>query len=78
MLTRIFKYKGIGKGQIKGARILDTGNSIFYEDFSWFYGRWHGTLWKNQKTFYAADQVTKTDLDATRLSQSMTRANLLD
>jgi len=62
-----------------GLVALDTHNDGFsLEDSTWFYGRWHGNLWENQEAFYAADQVTKSDLDAARLSQSMTRANLLD
>jgi hypothetical protein len=58
---------------------LDTKDDAFIpDDAAWFYGRWHGHLWENQEIFYAEDQVSKIDLDAARLTQSMASADFLE
>lgn len=48
------------------------------EDSIYFFGRWHGVLWDNQNTLYSADKITKADLDAAQIAQSMATANLID
>ncbi|MBU1196539.1 MAG: hypothetical protein KKE62_11465 [Proteobacteria bacterium] len=53
-------------------RTFDSDASIY------FFGRWHGALWDNQSTLYSADKITKAELDAAQIAQSMATANLVD
>ena len=36
-----------------------------------FFGKWQGRLWENQTLFYGNDQITQTEIDTARLTQSM-------
>lgn len=47
------------------------------DDSIYFFGKWHGVLWENQEKFYTTDKISKAELDAARLAQSMATANLI-
>ena len=52
--------------------------SLFDPDASiCFWGKWHGKLWENQEALYEADNITKKEMMAARLSQSMETAGFI-
>lgn len=58
---------------------LNENKKLFNSDDSiYFFGKWHGTLWENQNKLHSTDKITKAELDAAQIAQSMATANLMD
>ncbi len=57
---------------------LDNPLEIFNPDDSiYFFGKWQGILWENQKKLYAMDTITKAEINAARIAQSMEATGLI-
>ncbi|MCK5163223.1 MAG: glycosyltransferase [Desulfobacula sp.] len=58
---------------------LNESKEIFnFNDSIYFFGKWHGILWENQERLYSTDKITKAELNAARMAQSMETANLIE
>ena len=58
---------------------LNEPKKIFnFDDSIYFFGKWHGILWENQERLYSIDKITKTEINAARITQSMETANLVE
>lgn len=52
-------------------RLSPEKRSAGYDDAVYFYSRWHGALWSNEKEFYQEKGISPTELETLRLSSAL-------